>query len=290
MLVIEYGEGGPGDIAKFAQRTYPDAAIITGIAPNHLDHYKTLAAVEADIFSIGNYVKPQDICANSESEIIAGSKFLGTKPYNLYDADGVEGVVVSDVHIGLQGMEFSVKINGQKKFALHTKLVGRHLLGPLSVAIRIAYDLGMTDRQIISGVAATKPFEHRMQPRPVGGAWIIDDSYNGSIEGFRAGLQLLEEITAKRKIYVTPGLVDQGEETQRVHTELGKLISQCAPDKVVLIRNSVSKIIVESLKNHNFAGQVEIQDDPLEYYSNIEQTIDSGDVLLMQNDWTDNYL
>jgi UDP-N-acetylmuramoyl-tripeptide--D-alanyl-D-alanine ligase len=187
------------------------------------------------------------------------------------------------------GMDFTAKINGQKKLELHTDLIGRHLLGPLSVAIAVAHELGLTNQEIKAGVAATRPYEHRMQPRSVGGAWILDDSYNGSIEGFRAGLELLKELEAKRKIYVTPGLVDQGEETARVHQEIGKLIADCSPDKVVLMQNSVTAFIENGLRSAGYNGRVEIRDDPLEFYSNIDQTIAAGDIILMQNDWTDNY-
>jgi len=37
VLIIEYGEGAPGDVAKFAKITQPDIGIITGLAPAHLD-------------------------------------------------------------------------------------------------------------------------------------------------------------------------------------------------------------------------------------------------------------
>ena len=33
VLVIEYGEGKPGDVARFAHTTKPDIGIITGVAP-----------------------------------------------------------------------------------------------------------------------------------------------------------------------------------------------------------------------------------------------------------------
>jgi len=32
-----------------------------------------------------------------------------------------------------------------------------------------------------------------------------------------------------------------------------------------------------------------IVDDPLSFYTNLDQIVAAGDVVLMQNDWTDNY-
>ena len=37
ILIIEYGEGRPGDIGRFCQITHPTHAVITGLAPAHLD-------------------------------------------------------------------------------------------------------------------------------------------------------------------------------------------------------------------------------------------------------------
>src|SRR3989344_4224086 len=42
ILIIEYGEGAPGDVAGFSKNTHPNIGIITGLAPAHLDKYKTL--------------------------------------------------------------------------------------------------------------------------------------------------------------------------------------------------------------------------------------------------------
>jgi hypothetical protein len=56
IIIVEFGEGEPGDIARMAQMLKPDYAIITGLAPNHLDHYSDLTAVASDLLDIYKYV------------------------------------------------------------------------------------------------------------------------------------------------------------------------------------------------------------------------------------------
>ena len=174
-------------------------------------------------------------------------------------------------------------------FHLKSGLLGRHQIGPLAFAAALAHKLGLSKHAIESGVAMTIPYEHRMQPRQQHGAWIIDDTYNGSLEGLRAGLGLLGELPAERKIYVTPGLVDQGEETERVHYELGKLIAESNPDRTVLMQNSTTEHIVKGLEDGDYKGELDIQADPLAFYMNLEHIVAAGDLVLLQNDWTDNY-
>jgi len=128
-----------------------------------------------------------------------------------------------------------------------------------------------------------------MEPRPLGGAVVIDDTYNGNLDGFRAGIELLGELPAKRKIYVTPGLVEQGSATEENHREIGRLLAHARFDKIVLMQNSVTNIIADELERKNYQGEIFLVDDPLSFYRNLDKFVAFGDVVLMQNDWTDNY-
>jgi UDP-N-acetylmuramoyl-tripeptide--D-alanyl-D-alanine ligase len=285
VLIIEYGEGAPGDVARFAHITQPTHAVITGLAPAHLDQYKTLRAAGKDIFAVADYLKSKHVYVNDESPDI--KPFL--KPsYQTFNEKGALSWRVEQVEISLGGIDFTLK-KGKQSLNLHSGLVGRHQIGFLAFAAAFGLQLGLTEEQVRAGIAKTAPFEHRMQPYQLAGAWIIDDTYNGNLEGIRAGTQLLKDVEAKRKIYVTPGLVDQGEETERVHMEMGKLIAAAQPDLVVLMRNSVTDYIKRGLKAGKFKGELQIEPDPLEFYSNLTHFVASGDLVVMQNDWTDNY-
>jgi UDP-N-acetylmuramoyl-tripeptide--D-alanyl-D-alanine ligase len=285
ILIIEYGEGKPGDVSRFAQITRPDMAIITGLAPAHLDEYKTLEAAGQDIFSLSEYVGNEQIYVNGESA--AARAFIRPSHYQ-YSQTGVLDWKVTDANVGIEGTRFTMHRDG-RSLQLKSGLLGRHQIGPLALAVALADVLGLAPAQIESGVAKTMPFEHRMQPYALGGAWIIDDSYNGNIDGVRAGLNLLQELSAKRKIYVTPGLVDQGQETENVHLEMGRMIAAANPDQVILMQNSVEPFIQRGLDEGGYTGEVSVETDPLEFYTHIDQFVAAGDLALLQNDWTDNY-
>lgn len=284
-LIIEYGEGAPGDVARFAQLTHPTHAVITGLAPAHLDQYKTLQAAGEDIFSVAKVVPPESVFVNKESS--STEPFIASE-YQVFDRTAALGWKVSKVSVSLHGTNFTLS-RGKENLQLESALVGEHQVGFLAFAAALALELGLSKDQVVAGVAQTKPFEHRMQPYPLGGAWVIDDTYNGNLEGIRAGTSLLKSLKAKRKIYVTPGLVDQGEETKKVHIEVGKLVAAAKPDLVVLMQNSVTQYIQTGLKQGNFAGEVKIEDNPLDFYTNLNHFVAKDDLVVMQNDWTDNY-
>ncbi len=283
ILIIEYGEGAPGDVARFARLTQPTHAVITGLAPAHLDRYKTLAAAGKDIFALANYLKGKNVFVHKDENV---EPFL-EKDYELFDVHGVLGWRVSDVKVSLEGTSFQLS-KGAEHLKLNSGLIGAHQVDYLAFVAAFALKLGLSTEQVREGVAKTVPFEHRMQPYKLSGAWIIDDTYNGNLEGIRAGTRLLKTLPARRrKLYVTPGLVDQGEETAKVHHTIGALIKEADPDVVVLMKNSVAQYIQEGLQGYK--GELIIEPDPLEFYTNLSQFVAEGDLVMMQNDWPDNY-
>lgn len=285
IIIVEYGEGAPGDVARFAESTHPTHAVITGIAPAHLDQYKTLEAAARDIFSVADFVDHESVFVNNES---AEVKPFIQKQFKLYDRKGALGWKVRNAEAGFEGTSF-VLARGAVKMKLRSGLLGRHHIGPLAFAAAFAYEQGMPVEQIKEAIAQTKPHEHRMQPFQLAGAWVIDDTYNGNIEGIRAGASLLKELPATRKLYITPGLVDQGDQTEQIHQEMGKLIASAHPDVVVLMQNSVTDYIKSGLESANYQGDLRTESDPLTFYSSLDQFLAVGDVALLQNDWPDNY-
>jgi len=285
VLVIEFGEGHPGDVSRFTKTVQPDIAVITGLAPAHLDQYGSIEEAGKDIFSLAEALKPSDVYANLESD--AALKHV--KPgYIGFSSEGLDGWKASKATIDLDGTRFELK-KGKKVIRVNSQIIGEHLIGVLSATAVIANRLGMSIPDIEAGFAHTKPYEHRMQPYRLSGAWVIDDAYNGNIQGIEAGTKLLASLKAARKIYVTPGLVDQGSETTAIHEKMGRLIANAKPDIVVLMKNSVTDAIKRGLNESAYKGEIIIQQDALTFYTNLDQFVAAGDVVLLQNDWTDNY-
>lgn len=284
VLVLEYGEEYPGDTKRFIETTDPDYAVLIGLAPNHLDYYKKLDNLAADLLEL-RVLGGDKLLINGESKLL--QQYLH-KTDTIITKKIAGEWKISDIKVEISGTSFTMTSKKQKLF-LKSGLLGRHHVATLAMAAILSSKLGLSKKQIEDGVAKTVPFEHRMQPRIVAGATLLDDTYNGNIEGILAGLDLLKELKANRKIYVTPGLVDQGEETEKVHHEIAKKLYDVAPDLIVLMDNSATKIIEDALAKLNYQGLIQIETNPLNFYQNIDKIVAAGNLVMMQNDWTDNY-
>jgi len=285
VVIVEFGEEKVGDIQAMCDLVQPGMGIITGINEAHLSSFGTLDRTIATIFELQDYLGDKPLYKNLESALVSSK--IDKNDKLAFSHDGVNGWQVSDVLADVNGTAFTAK-KDSKIISAHTGLLGLHNLGVIATVISIADSIGLSVDQITDGLNKTVPFEHRMQPRNLHGAWIIDDTYNGNSEGVQAGLLLLKGLKAKRRIYITPGLVEQGDKSQEIHENIGKQIAQVA-DIVVLMKNSVTDYICNGLKESKYKGRLLIIDNPLEFYSNLDQFVATGDVVLMQNDWTDNY-
>ena len=284
ILIFELGEYYPGDIKELCELVQPTMGVITGINEAHLERFKTIDRTTSTIFELADYLKNKNLWANGESPLVAKHMRAGMKSYT---RKGVGKLKVQHAKTGLEGTDFQV-VGGGTKLRIHSRLLGLHTIGPLAAVADMAAELGFTPKQIEAGLSATKPFEHRMQPQQAGDIWTIDDSYNGNPDGARVAIEFLAGIKGHRRVYVTPGLVEVGSATAEVHRAIGKQLASSV-DVVILVQNSATPHIEAGLKSADFAGQVIWYEDGLSCLDALPHITKPGDVVLLQNDWSDNY-
>lgn len=123
-------------------------------------------------------------------------------------------------------------------------LLADHSAHPIIIAYEIAKYLGIGREEILSAIQEIRPVEHRLQPiyNPQSNVWVIDDSYNGNLEGVKSTLRLLALTVNHRRLYLTPGLVELGDESDHIHFEIGELLASVA-DRVLLIDSPATQSI-----------------------------------------------
>lgn len=284
VLIFELGEYYPGDIRDLCHLVQPDMGVITGINQAHLERFKTIERTVDTIYELADYLGNKPLWVNGESQLVLENIRSGNMAYS---QKGVGKLKVQHAKTSLEGTDFQI-VGGGTKLRIHSDLLGLHNVGPLAAGAAVATELKLAPKQIEAGLGETKPFEHRMQPMEHGGIWTIDDSYNGNPDGARVAIEFLKDIKDHRRVYVTPGLVEVGSATEAVHTQIGLWLADSV-DVVVLVKNSVTPFIAEGLKAGEFKGDILWYEDGLSCLNALPHITKVGDVVLLQNDWADNY-
>jgi len=286
ILIFELGEYYPGDVRKLCNLVQPDMGVITGVNEAHLEKFKTLEKTVGTIFELGDYLGEKRTYVNGESDLARKSVRMG---HIIYERTGVGDWKIKNCKTGLEGTSFTLE-RSDITLELKSGLLGLHQIGPLAAGVDLALSLGLSPEQVRAGIGNTKPFDHRLEPKTdSAGVVTLDDSYNGNPDGVKAVIDFLAFLTGHRRFYVTPGLVEMGVRTEEIHKEIGRSLARSHIEKVILIRNSVTAFIEEGLREAGYKGEIIWFDDALSAFGALPHMTVKGDVVLLQNDWPDQY-
>ena len=281
ILVIEMGEYYSGDIKNICKIAPPQIGVITGINEAHLERLRSIDNSVKTIFEIAQNMKPDGILVlNGKDKNIKNNykKFISDQEVYLYSAKGK--------------IEFNEDAPGFIYQRMFFPVLGQYNLDKIDGAIHIAKKLGLTDQEVQNGLKKIKTPAHRLQPvlNREKNILVIDDSYNGNPDGVEEAIKTLSLFKKRRKIFVTPGLVEMGTESEQIHQRIGKRLNDVV-DIVILIKNSVTPGIEKGLIRAGFDEKNIIWfNSMMEAQNSLGLILRSGDVVLFQNDWPDNYV
>lgn len=198
IYVCEAGARERGDIYDITTFIEPQVVVVGKVGEAHIEYFKTLKNIIATKLEIMQSPRLKRAFIHTS---------VTDEPHNKVTFFGDE---VYDVNADLNGIDFKMKCENSS-LELHTDILGEFQTMNIAVAVRIAKSFGMSDEEITNGVKALKPVEHRLELIKAGGKIILDDGYNGNIDGMLEGIRL-SSLHDGRKVIVTPGLVESSEE------------------------------------------------------------------------------
>lgn len=290
VFVCEMGAKNVGDIKEICDLVKPDYGVLTSIGPQHLETFKNIDNVKKTkcelIEAIGENGKA---FLNFEDEIIKTVK-VG-KDTVTYGFNSKYNYYADNININEFGSTFDIHIDTGDIISVKTKLLGIHNILNIVGATAVACELGLTKNEIQAGVRFLKPVEHRLELiQNPNGSIIIDDAYNSNTKGAQMALEVLSNFKNKKKILITPGIVDLGDKQFEYNKILGKQASK-ACDYVILVGEKQAEPIKEGLLEEKFdSSSIFIAKDLTQAISKMNEIMDGNSVILLENDLPDNYL
>jgi len=297
IFIVEMGAYYRGDIKKLCSIAQPNISILTGINEAHLERFKDIETTIKAKFEIIEECSPDGkliLNANDPRIISEYKKYIGNQEVLFFNIQNnpLSHYLATNIGFDENGGGFFFTLSREQKEIgiIKTKFAGEYVIGNVITAFIVGGILGMTDAEIQASVSGMKPAEHRlnMQKTP-NDMIVIDDSYNGNPEGVKEAIKTLARFKQRRKIYITPGLVEIGDSSNNIHREIGLELGPVA-DIVFLIENSTTTAIKEGLEESGFNNEnLHIYKDKKDAYKELGKITRSGDVVLFQNDWPENY-
>lgn len=290
VLIAEMGARQNGDIKELCDIIEPTYGIITSIGEQHMATFGSFENVKRTKAELANYLGENGYCtfnADNEAVLEISKQSNCQKAFVSLNNKDVD-VFASDIKTTEDGTKFTLNIEG-KTLKCETKLLGIHNITNLLLCVPIALKLGLTHKQIIEGIKKIKPTEHRLQlVSAANDVLILDDTYNASIEGSTRALEVLQMFN-RRKIVITPGLVELGAMERLANYEFGEKIAKVAD--IVIIVNQVNYLAIkQGLLDTKFDEKNIYQADSVAIAQTmLKDILQKGDIILWENDLPDNY-
>jgi UDP-N-acetylmuramoyl-tripeptide--D-alanyl-D-alanine ligase len=245
--VIEMGMNHAGEIAALARIAEPDWAVVTNVAPVHLEHFadgiEGIARAKYELVE----ALPADGIAflNVDDEYV--TKFgnsLGERAvyYGLGERAEVRGVELIDAHDGVQ---FTAIAAGHRE-RVKLQLLGRHnvlnALAAIAVGLRSAISLA----ECAAAAAALQPGDRRGERIEWRGATVINDSYNSNPHALDAMVDALIAMPVGqggRRIVVAGEMLELGAEGGALHAACGRRMAERGVGIVVGVRGLASGLV-----------------------------------------------
>lgn len=292
VFICEMGAKQKGDVKEICDIVRPTAGIITAVGPMHLETFKTIDNVQATKFELADAI-PADgfVVVNNDFAACASRKVENTEciryaSSNPKDAD----YVATDIRYAADGTSFKVKGPGGSEMEFHTPLVGECNVSNLLAAIIVALKLGVPEEKIRYAVDRIAQVEHRLSVnRTPSGITVIDDAFNSNPAGAKMAVDVLAQFTEGKRIIVTPGMVELGEQEFDLNKALGRYIGQKV-DMAVIVGEYNRVALVEGLKETSMpTANIHVVDSFEIAQSVLASVMKPGDTVLYENDLPDSF-
>lgn len=225
--IFEMGISMPGEMDRLVEIAKPSIAVMTNIGVSHIGNLGSRENICREKSKIVRYLQEKDafyVCGNGDlREMVKDSEnfqtyYYGTEKDCLYYGDNIQ--------INENGQSFVFHSEkGEEEIAL--SVMGLHNVNNAIVALALALSFGVPMEQAKKALANYKPIAMRGVIKEAKGAHIIDDTYNASPDSIKSNLHaLLDYPKTGKKVAVLADVLELGEDSKKLHEEIGKYICE----------------------------------------------------------------
>lgn len=280
VIVQEIGTDKPGDIASFGRYLHPDVAVVTAVSEEHMEFFGTLDAVAQEELSVASF---SNLTVVNRDDVSADyAKYAETSAIDTYGlSEKAEYRLIVEPASPLDGRIGRLVTPEWGELTVTMQLIGEHSLKSAVAAACVGAKLGLTSRQIVTGMTKIKPVSGRMQVlRGVEDSVIIDDTYNASPLAVKAALATLYDIEAPQRIAVLGSMNELGQSSAQAHERIGMYCDPKKLDWVVTIGSEAAHHLAPAAQKNGC--QVKSFDSPYQAGGFAHSVIKPGAVVLVK--------
>ena len=280
LAVVEMGMNHLGEIRALGTLAHHDLAIVTSVAPVHLEFFNSLADIARAKYEIIETLHPGGVAVlNADDDYVCqfGRDFKGkVVTFGLHRAADVSARNIVIYPSG--GSSFDLMVEGVRE-PVELPILGEHNIYNALAATAAAMEKGITPSQIAAALATVQPGDKRGQLLQVNGATIINDCYNSNPKALQSMVDTLAQMKAQRRILIAGEMLELGPAGEKLHREAGCHAAQKKIDIIIGVRG-LAKTLVEGAASGG--AKAEYMETPEEAGEWLAKELRPGDAVLLK--------
>ena len=289
--VIEIGMNAPGEIAPLARLAQPDVAVVTTVAPAHLEAFGVIEGIAHEKASIYDGLAPGGIAlAHADIEtaqiLFDKAQAVGARLLSFGAAETAD-IRLTDLRASDGGSSARALIRGEA-LIYRLPVPGAHNAMNGLIALAVCDALGADLAEAAMALAAWVPVSGRgtRERLDLGGAGdlvieLIDDAFNANPASLAAGLDVLATIDPPpggRRVAILGDMLELGADAPVLHAELA---DHPAMAKIDIVHTAGP--LMEHLHNALAAPRRGLHAETAEALAhNVPRALRAGDVVLVK--------
>jgi UDP-N-acetylmuramoyl-tripeptide--D-alanyl-D-alanine ligase len=223
--VLELGMSAAGELRALTAIARPDAAVITLVAPVHLEFFPSLAAIADAKAEILEGLGPDGVAVlNGDDEQVrrVGRAHRGRVVW--FGRDRAFDVSAERWRGTVHGMRLDLRIGG-RSVDVALPFPGPHNLTNFLAAAAVAHHFGLSPDEIAATAPSLLPAAHRGQVRRLrGGVTLLDDCYNSNPVAVEAAVTALT-LSPGRRVAFLGDMLELGPTGAQLHRDVGRRVA-----------------------------------------------------------------
>jgi len=293
IVIAELGSNHPGEIACLTGIAAPDIAVVINVHPAHLEGFGDLQTIIQEKLSISEGLTPDGVLIiNADFDrLVNACRAKGAKFITFGKSDGAD----------YQARNISYEASASR-FTIDDTEVYLPLAGPGNLenalaAWAVCSQFGLAIGDFAKAVKTLSPISMRAEMLQIGTLTVLNDCYNANPASMRNALDILAGLDPtgnRRLVFICGDMAELGQQTERLHTELGTSIAKANVGLLVAV-GKFAKIAVEAAKttaeynsgSHEAKSlQIKCFEDTLSVCNNLHKFIKDYDIILVKGSRT----
>ncbi len=254
IAVLEMATDHFGEMALLAEMAPPEIAAVTVVAPAHLAAFGDLDGVAREKGVLVERLPATGLAVlNADDERVLAMARRTRARHVTYAVLANADYRADEIAVHRGGTTFRLQARG-RRVAARIPWIGRHFVAAALVAAAVGIYLGLDLETIVERLANLPPIPGRLNPLPgQSGSLILDDSYNASPAAVLAGLQVLEDLPAQRRIAVLGTMAELGGMAESGHRAVGRRAASVVD--FLVTRGQEAALIAEEARQAGLAAE-----------------------------------